>query len=68
MESFRTYYSTQFRQDLTRFVASIPDKSKFHDDPNRQSIITIQYGKLSAASRHLDFLTKDDREYFGNKV
>lgn len=65
MESFETYYRNKFRQDINKFIESVPDKSKYHDDPEKRQVVTIQFERLASASGHLNFLGKEDKEFFG---
>ena len=65
MNDFATYYKTNFRKDINQFFATIPDESKFHEDSSTQQIFSIQYERLTQDFDHLNFLTKDDIEYFG---
>ncbi len=48
---FAEYYRTKFRNDLSRFMLSIPVESRHHG--NNAAEITIQYSKLSQDLRHL---------------
>lgn len=65
MNNFANYYKTKFRQDMVQFFATIPDKSKFHEDLKNKQIFSIQHERLSRGFDHLNFLSKDDKEYFG---
>lgn len=65
MNNFAIYYRTKFRQDINQFFATIPDKSKFHEDLKNKQTFSIQYERLSRDFDHMNFLTKDDKEYFG---
>jgi hypothetical protein len=54
-----------FREDLNLFFSTIPDESKFHEDKQNKLIYSVQYERLTPAFDHLDFLEKEDKEYFG---
>lgn len=65
MIDFDNYYNGQFRNDLQRFFATIPDDSKFHEDKEHQQVYSIQYGRLTNEHKHLDFLsTNQDKINF----
>ena len=66
MSNFEKYYNGQFRNDLQRFFATIPDGSKFHDSPEAKTTFTIQLDRLTQNLDHLDFFADDnDRVKFG---
>ena len=65
MTDFKSYYNTKFRQDLDKFFATIPDESKYHEDRQNKLIFSIQYERLTPTFKHLHFLDKDGKEYFG---
>ena len=65
MTDYKTYYNTRFRKDITRFFSTIPDKSRFHEDNQNKQIFSIQYERLTPTLNHLDFLNKEEKEYFG---
>ena len=65
MTDFKTYYNSKFRQDINQFFSTIPDYSRFHEDRGKKQIFSIQYERLNPSKKHLDFLDKDGREYFG---
>jgi hypothetical protein len=64
MMDFKTYYNSKFRDDLNRFFSTIPDASKFHEDPENKQIFSIQYERLTPSFDHLNFLDKDTKELF----
>jgi len=64
MTDFKTYYNSNFRDDLNRFFSTIPDESKFHEDNQNKQTFSIQYERLTPAFDHLNFLDKDRKEYF----
>ncbi|MCX6350803.1 MAG: hypothetical protein NTX03_02965 [Bacteroidetes bacterium] len=43
MNDFDKYYNGQFRNDLQRFFATIPDSSKFHDSPDAKTTMTEEH-------------------------
>src|SRR5690606_31423403 len=57
MNDFDKYYKGQFRNDLQRFFATIPDDSKFHEDKEHKQVYSIQYRRLTNEYSHLDFLS-----------
>ena len=65
MKKFRAYYKNQFRHDINHFIATIPKGSKFHFPFNSQDSIKIQFDRLSGFRTHLDFLAKEEKEFFG---
>jgi hypothetical protein len=66
MNDFYKYYNGQFRNDLQMFFATIPDRSKFHDNSQDKTAFTIQLERLTQNLDHLDFLPDDkDRVKFG---
>ncbi|PIV97007.1 MAG: hypothetical protein COZ16_02715 [Flavobacteriaceae bacterium CG_4_10_14_3_um_filter_31_253] len=65
MTDFKTYYSSKFRQDINQFFSTIPDDSRFHEDKDNKQIFSIQHERLTPSKNHLDFLDKDEKEYFG---
>jgi hypothetical protein len=65
MIDFKTYYSSKFRQDINQFFSTIPDDSRFHEDKDKKQIFSIQYERLTTSKNHLDFLSKEEKEYFG---
>lgn len=65
MNNFEKYYKTKFRQDINQFFATIPDKSRFHEDTENKQVFSIQYERLTKNFDHLNFLTKEEKEYFG---
>jgi hypothetical protein len=64
MTDFKTYYNSNFRDDLNRFFSTIPDESKFHEDNQNKQTFSIQYERLTPAFDHLNFLDKERKEYF----
>lgn len=64
MANFKTYYHTKFPDDINRFFSTIPDASKFHEDKQNKQTFSIQYERLTPAFEHLNFLEKEDKEYF----
>ena len=64
MTDFKSYYHTKFRYDINRFFSTIPDASKFHVDTQNKQTFSIQYERLTPAFDHLNFLDKDEKEYF----
>lgn len=68
MTDFKTYYKSKFRDDLIVFFSTIPDESKFHEDPQNKLIYSIQYERLTPAFDHLNFLDKEGKEYFGTAL
>lgn len=64
MANFKTYYHTKFRDDINSFFSTIPDASKFHEDTQNKQTFSIQYERLTPAFEHLNFLEKEDKEYF----
>jgi hypothetical protein len=64
MKDFKTYYNSNFRDDINRFFSTIPDESKFHEDIQNKQTFSIQYERLTPVFDHLDFLDKDRKEYF----
>jgi hypothetical protein len=65
MKDFKTYYKSKFREDLNRFFSTIPDESRFHEDNQGKQTFSIQYERLTPRFKHLDFLKKEEQEYFG---
>lgn len=65
MTNFKTYYNSNFREDINRFFSTIPDESRFHEDTQNKQTLSIQYERLTPAKGHLDFLDKERKEYFG---
>ena len=65
MGMFATYYRMKFRQDINQFFSNIPDQSRFHEDKQNKQVFSIQYERLTMDFDNLDFLNKDEREYFG---
>lgn len=65
MNNYQKYYTSKFRKDINQFFSTIPDKSKFHEDLNNKSTFSIQYERLTPQLNHLDFLDKEEKEYFG---
>ena len=65
MTDFKTYYNSEFRQDINQFFSTIRDESRFHNDNQAKQIFSIQYERLTPAGKHLDFLSKGEKEYFG---
>jgi hypothetical protein len=47
MTDFKTYYNSQFRQDINRFFSTIPDDSRFHEDKDQKQIFSIQHERLT---------------------
>jgi hypothetical protein len=64
MTDFKTYYNSNFRDDINRFFSTIPDESKFHEDNQNKQTFSIQYERLTPAFDHLNFLDKDSKENF----
>lgn len=65
MTDFITYYNSKFRDDLKKFLSSIPDESRFHEDNLNKQTDSIQYERLTPEFDHLVFLVREDKEYFG---
>ena len=65
MESFASYYAMKFRLDINQFFSNIPEQSRFHEDMRNKELLSIQYERLTCDFKHLDFLNKDETEYFG---
>jgi hypothetical protein len=65
MNDFKTYYHSKFRNDINKFFSTIPDESKFHEDTINHQIYSIQYERLTPDFDHLNFLSKEEKEYFG---
>lgn len=64
MTNFKSYYNSKFREDVKSFFSTIPDDSKFHEDKINKQIFSIQHERLTPKYNHLDFLNKEDKEYF----
>lgn len=64
--NFKEYYNGQFRQDIQTFFSKIPDRSKhtFED----KKIFTIQYQALTKDFNYLEFLTVEQKAYFGTAL
>lgn len=62
MMTFDEYYRREFRADIQQFMMSIPAGSRHHD--NDESQFTIQYGRLTKDTRHLDVIAAEKRAYF----
>jgi hypothetical protein len=62
--NFEIYYNSFFRDHYNKFVGQLPDESKFHDDQKNKEIITIQRGRLTSQYNYLDFLNKNEYDYF----
>ena len=62
MNEFDKYYNGQFRNDLQKFFATIPDESKFHEDRENKQVYSIQYERLTKEHKHLDFLTTNQNK------
>jgi len=65
MEDFKTYYLNSFQKDLYKFFETIPEESKFHEDRERKQIYSIQFSRLNKSSKHLDFLSCNEKALFG---
>lgn len=65
MTSFAQYYKDKFREDINQFFSTIPDASRFHEDNQNKQIFSIQYERLTLDFGHLNFLTNEEKEYFG---
>ncbi len=65
MNSFKTYYVSKFQKDLGQFFSTIPNESKFHEDTRYKQLFSIQYGRLTPSSSHLNFLKNEEKELFG---
>lgn len=65
MTDFKTYYNSKFRQDINQFFSTIPDESRFHEDNQSKQTFSVQYERLTPSKNHLDFLSKEEKEYFG---
>ncbi|MDT8887814.1 hypothetical protein PQG44_09005 [Aquirufa sp. LEPPI-3A] len=61
---FEEYYQTLFFQHLNCFIDRIPESSKYHDDPERKEIITIQRSRLTSKYGYLNFLNKEEKIHF----
>lgn len=64
MTDFKTYYNNKFREDINQFFSTIPDNSKYHEDPQNKQILSIQYQRLTPAFDHLNFLNDSSKELF----
>jgi hypothetical protein len=64
MTNFKSYYILKFREDINSFISSIPDESKYHEDIENRQFFSIQYERLTPKFNHLDFLEKENKEYF----
>ena len=60
--TFSEYYSGRFRDDITRFMMSIPAESRNHELD--KSIFTVQYDKLTKDTAHLEVIPSEDRSNF----
>lgn len=65
MTDFKTYYNSNFREDINMFFSTIPDESKFHEDNQNKQTFSIQYERLTPKFEHLNFLDKEKKELFG---
>ena len=65
MTDFEVYYKTKFREDINCFFSTVPDQSRFHEDNENRSVLSIQYDRLTRKFDHLDFLPTADRINFG---
>ena len=65
MTDFKTYYNSKFREDINQFFSTIPDESRFHEDNQNKQTYSIQYERLTPSKNHLDFLSKEEKEFFG---
>lgn len=54
-----------FRKDINMFFSTIPDESRFHEDHDNKKIHSVQFERLTQQHNHLDFLSKEEKEYFG---
>jgi hypothetical protein len=54
-----------FRKDINMFFSTIPDESRFHEDRINKKLYAVQHERLTRRHNHLDFLCKDEKEYFG---
>jgi hypothetical protein len=61
---FEKYYNSLFRTHYSQFISQIPDESRYHDDPERKEIITIQRSRLSNKYNYLNFLKKEEYNHF----
>lgn len=64
MANFKSYYNSKFRKDVNSFFSTIPDESKFHEDQQNKQVFSIQHERLTPKFNHLDFLDKENKEYF----
>lgn len=64
MTNFQTYYNLKFQEDINLFFSTIPEKSKFHEDILNKQIFSIQHERLTPNKNNLDFLDKENKEYF----
>ena len=60
--TFASYYREAFRDDIQRFMASIPENSKHHSSDKTE--FTIQYYRLTKDSTHLDVIKPEHRAHF----
>lgn len=64
-DNIKRYYNDKFRNDIQKILMSIPEKSRHHHNPDDKMTFTIQYERLSRDFNHLDFLTHQEKVYFG---
>jgi hypothetical protein len=66
VNKFAAYYNEQFRKDIQKFFAKIPESSKhtFED----QKVFTVQYHTLTKDFNYLDFLDINQKAYFGTAL
>jgi hypothetical protein len=65
MINFAQYYKDNFRKDINQFFSTIPDASRFHEDIQNKNTYSIQYERLTHDFDHLNFLNKEEKEFFG---
>lgn len=65
MIAFKDYYHNSFQRHLYTFFSTIPEESKFHEDPDDKRLFSIQKERLTLDFTHLDFLSTDQRVNFG---
>ena len=68
MMEFHRYYNNDFRSDLTSFLSTIPDSSRYHHNLDTRSEVTIQLERLTSNHNHLNFLNKATRLNFAHAL
>ncbi len=64
MTEFKTYYNSKFLDNISRFLSTIPDVSKFHEDSQNKQTFSIQHERLTHKFDHLKFLNKNGKNVF----